>query len=307
METVSGQRAMSRCCEGAKGRRDRRLRAEARIRLQLCRDAVRIASHRGGDGCRRAHIEASTQTAPVDEPPVTEYVTPAPAVPQPVVKYISPAPTVIQSPAPAVSAAPAPVDEYIAPAPVVYAAPAPVVEHISPAPAGLFPVPMVANIAPEPSVSHSPAPVVEHFSPAPVMSSAHRGHEEAVPRVTLLLRMVMDGRRYRVSARRSRPLWSTFDAFCTRLGLQVSQVRFFFGELSGLSISPSDTPDQVGLVDGDLLVAHDDDYDEIDGTESRFPAGFRPMVPLRELPAGVGCMFAHSVSELHPMARGQMP
>ena len=80
METVSGQRAMSRRREGAKGRRERRLRAEARIRLQLCRDAVRIASHRGGDGCRRAHIEASTQTAPVDAPPVTEYVAPAPAV-----------------------------------------------------------------------------------------------------------------------------------------------------------------------------------------------------------------------------------
>ena len=78
-----------------------------------------------------------------------------------------------------------------------------------------------------------------------------------MPRVTLLLRMEMDGRRFRVSARRSRPLWSTFDAFCTLLGLQVSQVRFFFGELSGLSISPSDTPDQVGLVDGDLLVAQE--------------------------------------------------
>ena len=30
---------------------------------------------------------------------------------------------------------------------------------------------------------------MEHFSPAPVVSSAHRGHEEAVPRVTLSLRM----------------------------------------------------------------------------------------------------------------------
>ena len=84
--------------EGAKGRRDRRLRAEARIRLQLCRDAVRIASHRGGDGCRRAHIEASSQTAPVDEPPVTEYVTPAAAVPHvapvPVIEYVSPAPVI---------------------------------------------------------------------------------------------------------------------------------------------------------------------------------------------------------------------
>ena len=32
------------------GRREGSLRAEARIRLQLCRDAVRIASHRGGEG-----------------------------------------------------------------------------------------------------------------------------------------------------------------------------------------------------------------------------------------------------------------
>ena len=134
--------------------------------------------------------------------------------------------------------------------------------------------------------------------------------------------MGMDGRRFRVSARRSRPLWSTFDAFCTRVGLQASQVRFFFGELSGLSISPSDTPDQVGLVDGDLLVAQevfeedeeeeeeddDDDNDEIDGTESRFPAEFRPMRMCRWFPSGNcrqgwGCMFAHSVSELHSEAR----
>ena len=74
------------------------LRAEARIRLQLCRDAVRIASHRGGDGCRRAHTEASTQTAPVDEPPVTDFVTPAPAFPHvapvAVFEYVSPAPVI---------------------------------------------------------------------------------------------------------------------------------------------------------------------------------------------------------------------
>ena len=60
METVSGQRATLRRREGARGRRERRLRAEARIRLQLCRDAVRIASHRGGEGYkagRRARDE----------------------------------------------------------------------------------------------------------------------------------------------------------------------------------------------------------------------------------------------------------
>ena len=60
--TDSGQRATSRRREGAKERRERRLRAEARIRLQLCRDAVRIASH------WRAHTDA----------PVIKYVAPAP-------------------------------------------------------------------------------------------------------------------------------------------------------------------------------------------------------------------------------------
>ena len=58
MPTDAGQRATSRRREGAKHRRERRLRAEARIRLQLCRDAARIALHRGGDGFRaREEVE----------------------------------------------------------------------------------------------------------------------------------------------------------------------------------------------------------------------------------------------------------
>ena len=73
METDSGHRAMSRRRESAQERRERRLRAEARVRLQLCRDAVRIASHRGGDGCRRAHTDAPTQTAPVALPPAATH------------------------------------------------------------------------------------------------------------------------------------------------------------------------------------------------------------------------------------------
>ena len=266
--------------------------------------------------------------------PAVEFFAPAPVVqaPTPVVEYIATAPSVFHvstlvvehiAPAPAVLQAPAPVVENIAPVQAVLRAPTPVVEKIAPAPVVQAPMPVVENIVPAPAVIPSPAPVVEHFSPAPVVSSAHRGHEEAVPRVALLLRMGMDGRRFRVSARRSRPLWSTFDAFCTRLGLQVSQVRFLFNKLSGLSISPSDTPDQVGLVDGDLLVAQEvfeedeeeddyDDYDEIDGTESRFPAGFRPMRMCRWFPSGNCqqgwvCMFAHSVSELHSQAPGHGP
>ena len=55
----------------------------------------------------------------------------------------------------------------------------------------------------------------------------------------------------------------------------------------------------------------DEDMDEI-CAESRFPAGFLPMRMCRWFPSGNcrqgwGCMFAHSVSELHPLARGQGP
>ena len=211
METDSGQRAMVRRREGARGRRERRLRAEARIRLQLCRDAVRIASHRGGDGCRRAHTEASTQTAPVYEPPVTDFVTPAPAVPHvapvAVFEYVSPAP-VIECVAPAVGSLP-PYEVFSAPVcnqvhqelfaasemtennaeipvvqeqvivqeircgvPAVFQAASPVVEHRAPAPGVQAPTLVEENIAHAPAVIHSPTPVVESVAPAPALSEA---------------------------------------------------------------------------------------------------------------------------------------
>ena len=116
METDSGQRAMSRCREGTKERRERRLRAEARVRLLLSRDAVRITSHRGGDGCRRAHTDASTHTAPVDEPPVTKDVAPALAA-----SYV----------------APVPVPEHVA-STVTLVTPYPVIEDVAPTPIASF-------------------------------------------------------------------------------------------------------------------------------------------------------------------------
>ena len=239
--------------------------------------------------------------------PVVEHRAPAPGVR---------APTLVDentAHAPAVLHSPTPVVESVAPAPALSEALAPGVEHISPAPAGLFPVPMVANIATVPSVSHSPAPVVEHFSPAPAVLP--RGDE-----VTLLFRKTTECRpQLRVHARRTRPLHFAFKAYCRRFGLQESQVRF---SCDGL-LSPDHSPDQLGLEDGDVIEAEevyvedeeeedDDDYDEFDGTESRFPAGFRPMRMCRWFPSGncrqgLGCMFAHSVSELHPLARGQGP
>ena len=79
MEIVSGQRATLRRREGARGRRERRLRAEARIRLQLCRDAVRIASHRGGEGYKagreaRVVLHGHVPEAPLPQGRVLRHV-----------------------------------------------------------------------------------------------------------------------------------------------------------------------------------------------------------------------------------------
>ena len=106
---------------GAKENRERRLRTEARIRLQLCRDAVRIASHRGGD------MDVGAPTPTPSRSPVTEYVALAlsPSC-APVIKYVAPAPDVT-------NAAPAPADTRATPAAVTNVAPAPVIECIAPA------------------------------------------------------------------------------------------------------------------------------------------------------------------------------
>ena len=65
--------------------------------------------------------------------------------------------------------------------------------------------------------------------------------------------------RIRVTARRSKPLRSVFQAYCRRLGLQESQVRFFCGEL----LSPDVTPDQLGLED-DHVIEAEEVYEEDD-------------------------------------------
>ena len=340
METVSCQRAMSRRREGAKGRRDRRLRAEARIRLQLCRDAVRIASHRGGDGCRRAHIEASTQRAPVDEPP--DFVTPAPAVPQPVVEDISPAPTVIQSPASAVSAAPAPVDEYVAPAPAVSAAPAPVDDFFAPAPADAVSAPVVEFIAPVPAVHAVPAPSVEYIAPAPavyaapapvvelppvpaVVQAPTSAVENIAPAPAVLLAPVVKSLSPVPAVSRSQAPGQSSTSRrghdlpllygCLRAEDASGRVYFWHVHTRQTRWTPPVSEDEVEYEedeeDEEDEDEEDEDMDEI-YAESRFPAGFLPMRMCRWFSSwncrqGWGCMFAHSVSELHTLARGQGP
>ena len=141
-------------------------------------------------------------------------------------------------------------------------------------------------------------------------SSSRRGDERAeVPKITLLLRMGTDSKRYRVPL--TQPLRFVFRAYCRRLGLQESQVRFYCDGL----LSPDHSPDLLGLEDGDVIEAEEvfvedeeeEEDDEFDGTESRFPDGFLPMRMCRWFPSGNcrqgwECMFAHSVSELHPLS-----
>ena len=63
----------------------------------------------------------------------------------------------------------------------------------------------------------------------------------------------------------------------------------------------------------DVEVEEDEEEDEEvedDGMDEIFPAGFWPMrmcwwFPSGNCRQGWRCMFAHSVSELHPLARGQ--
>ena len=176
METNSFQLSTVRRREGARGRRERRLRADARIRLQLCPDAVRIASHRGGDGCRRAHTEASTQTAPVDEPPVTEF------------EYVSPA-LVIECVAPAVGSLPyevfsAPVCDQVH---QEFIAAREITENIADIPVVQEQVIVQENRCGVPAVHHAPAPAVfqatlveEYIAPAPAMYVAPASVEKYI-------------------------------------------------------------------------------------------------------------------------------
>ena len=209
--------------------------------------------------------------------PVVEYISPAPAgsLLVQVVENIAPAPAVIQSPAPVV--------RHISLVPTVFHTPAPVMEFSSPVPAVFPATDVAARVRAEAHVGGLQSSVPEQSS------SAHRGDEQAeVPRVTLWLRKRTEGAaRIRVKARRSKPLRSVFQAYCRRLGLQESQVCFYFGEL----LSPDDTPDQPGLEDDTVIETEevyeeDEDMDEIYGTRSRFPAGFLPMRMCRWYPAG---------------------
>mmetsp|Transcript_80342 Transcript_80342/g.213229 ORF Transcript_80342/g.213229 Transcript_80342/m.213229 type:complete len:95 (+) Transcript_80342:94-378(+) len=50
--------------------------------------------------------------------------------------------------------------------------------------------------------------------------------------------------------KKSTPLRKLMDAYCSRLGLQASQVRFM---VDGERIAPDDTAEKLGLEDEDLI------------------------------------------------------
>ena len=172
------------------------------------------------------------------------------------------------------------------------------VENIAPAPGVQAPTLVVGNIAPAPAVLLAPAPVVKSFShvpavsrsPAPGQSStSRRGHDLPLP----------SGWRCAEDASGRVYYWHVHTRQ-TRWTPPVS-----------VDVDEDVEDEEYEEEEDDEEEVEDDGMDEI-YAESRFPAGFLPMrmcrwFPLRELPAGMGCMFAHSVSELHPQARGQGP
>ena len=60
--TNDGRRAPFRRYECAKDKRQRHLRSDGRLRLHLCRDAARVAAHRGGHDSHVNTTHTSTQT-----------------------------------------------------------------------------------------------------------------------------------------------------------------------------------------------------------------------------------------------------
>ncbi|KAH6645621.1 ubiquitin family protein, partial [Truncatella angustata] len=53
--------------------------------------------------------------------------------------------------------------------------------------------------------------------------------------------------------RKSTPLDSVMQAFCERQGKNINVVRFLF---EGQRVQPTDSPDSLGIIDGDSLSVH---------------------------------------------------
>ena len=166
------------------------------------------------------------------------------------------------------------------------------------------PAPGVESLSHAPVLSHWLAPGVDHFSPAVSHAARGRGLQGSV-----------SGQSSTSRRRHALPLpsgWRRVEGKSGRVyywHVHTSQMRW---TPPGSDDDDEDEEDEEDEEEEEDEDEEDEDMDETCGTESRFPAGFQPMRMGRWFTSGNcrqgwECMFAHSVSELHPQARGQGP
>ena len=178
------------------------------------------------------------------------------------------------------------------------------VEYIAPAPAVvLSPSPVVEFVAPAPTLSEAPAPGVESLSHAPVLSEAPApgGCFSPAPAVFRVggLQVSVPGQSSTSRRRHDLPLPSGW----RRADDASGRVYYWHVHTRQTRWTPPVLVDEEEDEDEDED-EKDEDMDESHGTESRFPAGFRhadvPVVPLRELPAGMGVYVRSLVERAAP-------
>merc|ERR1712066_445704 len=87
-----------------------------------------------------------------------------------------------------------------------------------------------------------------HVSASGVEAAMAEG--EAQPGHIQLKVKDQQGSEVQFKIKKSTPLRKLMDAYCSRLGLQASQVRFM---VDGERIAPDDTAEKLGLEDEDLI------------------------------------------------------
>merc|ERR1711982_266567 len=82
-----------------------------------------------------------------------------------------------------------------------------------------------------------------------IMTDAAAPEGQAAAHIQLKVKD-QQGSEVQFKIKKSTPLRKLMDAYCSRLGLQASQVRFM---VDGERIAPDDTAEKLGLEDEDLI------------------------------------------------------
>merc|ERR1712205_1225 len=83
----------------------------------------------------------------------------------------------------------------------------------------------------------------------PLLPLAQMAEDAAAAHIQLKVKD-QQGSEVQFKIKKSTPLRKLMDAYCSRLGLQASQVRFM---VDGERIAPDDTAEKLGLEDEDLI------------------------------------------------------